>query len=325
MAGAISVEGLSKRFRHWEPNQAMTLQEVVLRGFRRRRRGYFWALSDVSFSVDPGRMVGIMGFNGAGKSTLLRLVAGVGIPDKGRVSIRGRLGTILDLGVGINPELTGRENIYVSGVCSGLTRAEVKERFDSIVEFSELGEFLDYPLRTYSSGMRVRLSFSVAVHIEPEVLLIDEVLAVGDLAFQMKCMDRMRAFKKSGCTGLIVSHAPQTVLDMCDDAIWLDRGRVVAYGAAREVVPQYIDATGVLKRLKAAEPGKQDGTAPPAAAGAPREVVGAPPVDLPEGHAGDRAPLVDGEADSGAASGPPNEPDAESVEVTGSDDRAGDS
>jgi lipopolysaccharide transport system ATP-binding protein len=322
VAGAISVEGLSKRFRHWEPNRAMTFQEVVLRGLRGRRRDYFWALSDVSFSVDAGRMVGIMGFNGAGKSTLLRLVAGVGIPDKGDVTIRGRLGTILDLGVGINPELTGRENIYVSGVCSGLTRAEVKERFDSIVAFSELGEFLDYPMRTYSSGMRVRLSFSVAVHIEPEVLLIDEVLAVGDLAFQMKCLDRMKSFKRDGCTGLIVSHSPQTVLDMCDDAIWLDRGRVVAYGPAREVVMQYVDATGVLKKLQGAAAGSQDATAPPASPDAPREVVDAAAFELPDEEPGDRAGVPRSDGDLGAADGAPDEPEAESVEVTRSDDRA---
>ena len=268
MAGTIAVEGVSKKFRHWEPNMAMTLQEVVMRGFRRRRRGYFWALADVSFQVNPGRMVGIMGFNGAGKSTLLRLVAGVGKPTRGRIDIRGRLGTILDLGVGFNPELTGRENIYISGVCSGLTRREVSERFDSIVAFSEVPEFLDYPLRTYSSGMRVRLAFAVASHIEPEVLLIDEVLAVGDMAFQQKCMDRLQSFKRNGCTGLIVSHAPQAVLNLCDDAIWLDKGRVVAYGPAKDVVAQYVDATGVTRR-------KQPPTAPPPVDAAP------PPLAVP--------------------------------------------
>jgi lipopolysaccharide transport system ATP-binding protein len=244
MAGTIVVEGLSKRFRHWEPNQAMTVQELVLKGFRWRRRDFFWALADVSFQVNPGRMVGIMGFNGAGKSSLLRLVAGVGRPTSGRIDVRGRLGAIIDLGVGFNAELTGRENIFISGVCSGLTRREVTQRFDSIVAFSELSDFLDYPLRTYSSGMRVRLAFAVASHIDPEVLLIDEVLAVGDLAFQKKCMDRMKTFKRNGCTGLIVSHAPQSVLALCDDAIWLDRGRVVAYGPARKVVSQYVEATG---------------------------------------------------------------------------------
>lgn len=246
--GSIKVEGISKRFRRWEPNKAMTFQEVVLRGFRWKRREHFWALTDVSFKVNPGRMVGIMGFNGAGKSTLLRLVAGVGRPTSGRVELRGRVGAILDLGVGFNPELTGRENIFISGICSGLTRREVTERFDSIVAFSELEQFLDFPLRTYSTGMHVRLAFAVASHIEPEILLVDEVLAVGDLAFQKKCSDRMTSFKNNGCTGLIVSHSPDSVLDLCDDAIWLDHGRIVAYGPAEKVVGQYIEATGTSPR-----------------------------------------------------------------------------
>lgn len=251
MAGTIVVEGVSKRFRHWERNRVMTLQELVLRGFRWRRKDYFWALSDISFKVGPGRMVGIMGFNGAGKSTLLRLVAGVGRPTSGRVQIHGRLGAILELGVGFNPELTGRENIIISGVCSGLTRQEVLQRFDAIVAFSELEEFLDFPLRTYSTGMHVRLAFAVASHIEPEVLLIDEVLAVGDMAFQKKCMDRMIGFKQNGCTGLLVSHGPPTVLALCDDAIWLDHGRIVAYGPAADVVGQYVEATGAKGRQTA--------------------------------------------------------------------------
>lgn len=253
MAGTIVVEGVSKRYRHWEPNRAMTLQEVFLRGFRWRRSGFFWALADVSFEVRSGRMVGIMGFNGAGKSTLLRLVAGVGRPTAGRIEVRGRVGTFLELGVGFNPELTGRENIFISGVCTGLTRREVADRFDSIVEFTELEEFLDYPLRTYSSGMHARLAFAVASHIEPEVLLIDEVLGAGDLAFQKKCRDRMISFKRNGCTGLIVSHAPQAVLELCDDAIWLDHGRIVAYGPATEVVAQYVEATGTAHKRPSGE------------------------------------------------------------------------
>lgn len=277
MAGTITVEGVSKKFRHWEPNMAMTIQEVVMRGFRWGRRDFFWALADVSFQVNPGRMVGIMGFNGAGKSTLLRLVAGVGRPTKGKVTIRGRLGTILDLGVGFNPELTGRENIYISGVCSGLTRREVSQRFDSIVAFSEVPEFLDYPLRTYSSGMRVRLAFAVASHIEPEVLLIDEVLAVGDMGFQQKCLDRLKSFKRNGCTGLIVSHSPQSVLNLCDDAIWLDKGRVVAYGPAKDVVAQYVDATGVMRRkLPPTAPAPAHAAPPPLAAPAEPAAASSP-------------------------------------------------
>lgn len=259
MAGTITVKGVSKRFRHWDRSQAMTWQEMVLRGFRWRRREYFLALADVSFTVASGRMVGIMGFNGAGKSTLLRLVAGVGQPTSGRIAIQGRLGAILDLGVGFHPELTGRENIITSAVCSGLTRREVMQRFDEIVAFSELEEFLEYPLRTYSSGMRVRLAFAVASHLEPEVLLVDEVLAVGDMAFQKKCMDRMKSFKRNGCTGMIVSHAPKAVMDLCDDAIWLDHGRVVAHGPAKEVVRQYVEAMGLKTGKPAAEPQEELG------------------------------------------------------------------
>jgi lipopolysaccharide transport system ATP-binding protein len=189
-------------------------------------------------------MVGVIGRNGAGKSTLLRLVAGVGRPTTGRIELHGRVGAILDLGVGFHPELTGRENIITSGVSSGLTRREVLERFDEIVAFSELKQFLDYPLRTYSTGMNLRLAFAVASHIEPEVLLIDEVLSVGDLAFQRKCMDRMARFKKTGCTGLVVSHGPDAVVQLCDDAIWLDHGRILTYGPAAEVVAQYVEAMG---------------------------------------------------------------------------------
>ena len=242
MSGAIIVNELWKRYRHWEPNRAMTFQEVMLKGFRRRQRAYFWALSDISFEVRSGRMVGVMGYNGAGKSTLLRLLAGVGLPTKGRVELRGRIGAILELGVGFHPELTGRENIVTSGISSGLTRREVMQRFDQIVAFSELEDFLDHPLRTYSSGMSLRLAFAVASHIEPDILMIDEVLSVGDLAFQRKCTERLRSFKDGGCTGMIVSHDPDAVLALCDDAIWLDRGRVVAHGPVRMVVAKYVAA-----------------------------------------------------------------------------------
>lgn len=287
MSAPIVVEGLAKRYRRWEPNRAMTLQELALQGFRRRRSNYFWALSDVSFEVNSGRIVGIMGFNGAGKSTLLRLVAGVGRPTAGRIDVRGRLGTFLELGVGFNAELTGRENIIISGVCTGLTRREVAQRFDAIVAFSELQEFLDYPLRTYSSGMQARLAFSVASHIEPEVLLIDEVLAAGDLAFQRKCKNRMLGFKKNGCTGLIVSHSPQAILELCDDVIWLDRGRVVAYGPAQEIVARYVEATGVMPKRPVAEAVKAPGGAPQesvtqaaAPAGGAAEEPAAEPVEV---------------------------------------------
>lgn len=244
MRDPIVVEQLSKRFPIRHADQPMTLQEVFQRGARRLRPAdHFWALEEVSFRVAPGRLVGILGFNGAGKSTLLRLVAGVGRPTKGRVEVAGRVAAMLDLGVGFHPELTGRENIFVSGVTSGLTRREVKRRFDEIVAFSEIEEFIDNPLRTYSAGMHMRLAFAVASNIEPEVLLIDEVLAVGDLRFQQKCMDRIAKFKESGCSGLIVSHAPELVVRLCDEAIWLHQGHLVAHGPAEEVAQQYVEAT----------------------------------------------------------------------------------
>ena len=242
--GAIFVEGLSKAFAHMHADRPMTLQEIFQRGIGRLKpANVFWALDDVSFRVGPGRMMGVLGFNGAGKSTLLRLIAGVGRPNRGRVEVRGRLRTMLDLGTGFHPELTGRENIFVSGVTSGLTRREVAERYDEIVEFSELEAIvLDDPLRTYSTGMHMRLAFSVASSFQPDILLVDEVLAVGDLRFQKKCFDRINRFRSQGGTGLIATHAPELVAQLCDEAIWLHEGRVAAHGSADEVARRYLEA-----------------------------------------------------------------------------------
>jgi lipopolysaccharide transport system ATP-binding protein len=184
-------------------------------------------------------MVGVIGSNGAGKSTLLRLVGSVGQPDEGKVTVNGRIGALLDLGAGFHPDLTGRENVFISGVIAGLTRRQVAERFDSIVEFAELEEFIDNPLRTYSTGMKMRLAFAVAVHIDPDILLVDEVLAVGDMAFQQKCLDRIAQFKEAGCTILLVSHDVGMVRQLCDEVLWLRKGQVVAYGPAEIVTDQY--------------------------------------------------------------------------------------
>lgn len=247
MSGTIIAEGLSKRFPRMHVDHPMTLQEVFQRGARRLKPADFtWALRDASFRIGPGRMVGVLGFNGAGKSTLLRLVAGVGRPTRGRVRVRGRIGAILDLGVGFHPELTGRENVFVAGVTNGLTRQEVADRFDSIVAFAELDDaVLDQSLRTYSTGMHLRLAFAVSSHIEPEVLLIDEVMAVGDLRFQKKCLDRILRFREQGCTGLIASQSPELVVRLCDEAIWLHEGNVAAHGTAQEVANRYLEASGM--------------------------------------------------------------------------------
>ncbi|HEX6387562.1 MAG TPA: ABC transporter ATP-binding protein, partial [Anaerolineae bacterium] len=215
--------------------------EAFVRGLRWLRPAErFWALRDVSFAIPAGRMVGVIGNNGAGKSTLLRLIGGVGRPDVGYVRTHGRIGALLELGAGFHPDLTGRENVFVSGVISGLTRREVQERFHDIVAFAELEAFIENPLRTYSSGMQMRLAFAVAAHIEPDILLIDEVLAVGDVAFQRKCLDRIAQFKAQGCTVVLVSHEATLVRELCDEVLWLQKGQLVAQGAAEVVVSQYL-------------------------------------------------------------------------------------
>jgi len=241
MPDAILVRNVSKSYRLRHPNRPATLQEAVLSGLRHMRCGKrFWGLRDISFSVAPGRAVGLIGRNGAGKSTLLRLVGGVGTPNAGTIQTHGRIHGLFELGPGFHPELTGRENVFISGVVNGLTRREVAGRFDAIVAFAELEEFIDTPLRTYSNGMRMRLAFAVAVHCDPEILLIDEVLAVGDLAFQHKCQERMARFKAQGCTILLASHDAGMVRAFCDEAIWFSSGRIELQGPCGDVVDQYV-------------------------------------------------------------------------------------
>ncbi len=241
MANLIEVNGLSKKFRRYHPGRPWTLQEAILGGLRRMTPvEYLWALKEVTFRVSSGCMLGVIGPNGAGKSTLLRLIGGVGKPDAGSVVVRGPVGALLDLGAGFHPDLTGRENIFVSGVISGLTRREVAERFDSIVDFSELEEFIDSPIHTYSSGMRMRLAFAIAVHTEADILLIDEVLAVGDISFQEKCLKRIKEFKAQGCAIILVSHDEKMIQEFCDEALWLKSGHVMAHGPANLVVSEYV-------------------------------------------------------------------------------------
>jgi lipopolysaccharide transport system ATP-binding protein len=241
MTDAITVRNLSRRFRRYHADRPNTLKEALLRGLRRLGPAeYFWALRDISFNIAPGRMLGVIGPNGAGKSTLLRLVGGVGRPDMGSVAVNGRISALLDLGAGFHPDLTGRENVYINGVIAGLTRKEVTRRFDSIVDFAELERFIDSPLRTYSTGMQMRLGFAVAAHTDPEILLIDEILAVGDLAFQRKCLDRIAQFRELGCTIVLVSHDASSIQKLCDEALWLRQGQLVAYGPADVVVNQYV-------------------------------------------------------------------------------------
>lgn len=256
----IVVRNVGKQFRSYHSERPWTLIEAVTRGFRHLKPAeQFWALRDINFSVRDGETIGIIGKNGAGKSTLLRLIGGVGRPDHGAIQTRGRIGALLELGAGFHPDLTGRENLFISGVISGLTRQQVSERFDSIVDFAELEAFIDSPLRTYSTGMQMRLAFAVAVHIDPEILLIDEVLAVGDINFQNKCLRRIAQFKEQGCTVLLVSHEANLVEKLCDRAIWLRRGEIAAQGAAEMVVSQYVSAmaTETKRRTPLAHPPKR--------------------------------------------------------------------
>jgi lipopolysaccharide transport system ATP-binding protein len=241
VAPAIVVRNVGKRFRRYRAQRPRTLQEAFQRAVSGGRPSeYVWSLQDISFELPRGRAAAIIGANGAGKSTLLRLVGGVGRPDCGTIQVQGRLGALLELGAGLHPELTGRENIFVAGVIGGLTRREVERKFDSIVEFAELQEFVDSPMHAYSTGMQLRLAFATAVHIEPEVLLIDEVLSVGDFAFQRKCLDRISSYRATGCTILLVTHDMETVRRFCDEAILLRAGRMAARGAVDDVVEQYL-------------------------------------------------------------------------------------
>jgi lipopolysaccharide transport system ATP-binding protein len=238
---AVVVKDLGKRFRRYHGDKPATIHEALIRGFRKLGPAeYFWSLKDVNFQIAPGRMVGVVGRNGAGKSTLLRLLGGVGRPDKGSIRVNGRVGGLLTLGAGFHAELTGRENAFVNGVVGGLTRREVKMRLDSIIAFSELEEYIDSPLRVYSTGMQMRLAFSIAIHITPSILLIDEVLAVGDQAFQAKCMKRIAEIKANGATIIVVSHDSGMIQTLCDECLWLRAGRLEAHGDSPSVVKKYL-------------------------------------------------------------------------------------
>ena len=236
---SITVEQLSKRYWLQGPSPR-TFQQALAQAIGALRHSTpFWALRDVSFRVEAGESVGIVGPNGAGKSTLLRLICGLGRPTGGCARIEGRVTALLELGVGFHPHLTGRENLYVSAIVSGLRRAEVDARLNDIVRFAEIEEFIDQPLRTFSSGMQMRLAFSVAVHVDPDVLIVDEVLAVGDVHFQQKCVERIASFQSSGKTLLIVSHDMMMIQRFCSRAIWLQHGQVVADGPADQVTAAY--------------------------------------------------------------------------------------
>jgi lipopolysaccharide transport system ATP-binding protein len=248
MATAISVDGLSKRYSIGEMQGAYgTLRDSLSAAGRRMLQRHhaprdeeIWALRDVSFDVQEGGVLGVIGRNGAGKSTLLKILTRITTPTEGRATIRGRVGSLLEVGTGFHPELTGRENVFLNGSVLGMKRRDIARKFSEIVDFAGVEQFIDTPVKRYSSGMSVRLAFAVAAHLEPEILLVDEVLAVGDAEFQRRCLGRMEDMSDSGRTVLFVSHNMQAVTQLCDRAILLDRGEVVRDGPSNEVVAHYL-------------------------------------------------------------------------------------
>lgn len=235
----VVLDGVGVRFRlHYE--KAMTLKETLIR-FVRRKAGYrdFWALKNVSFVIEPGEAVGILGRNGAGKSTLLKVIAGVFEPTEGKRIVRGRIAPLIELGAGFNAELTGRENVFLNGAVLGRSRAEMQARYQGIVDFAELHDFMDVPIKNYSSGMYARLGFAIATDVDADILLIDEVLGVGDEAFQRKCAARIAAHVSSGKTVLLVSHAAESVEAICQRAIVIWDGHVVFSGPTAEAIAEY--------------------------------------------------------------------------------------
>lgn len=206
-----------------------------------RKRETIWALRDISFEVRCGDILGIIGRNGAGKSTLLKILSRITEPTEGYAEIHGRVGSLLEIGTGFHPELTGRENIYLNGVILGMRRIEIKKKFDEIVGFAEVERFIDTPVKRYSDGMYVRLAFSVAAHLEADILLIDEILAVGDISFQEKCIQKMNNIVRAGRTILLVTHDTEKICNLCKSAIWIDNGRIVKRGPAKEVARSYIE------------------------------------------------------------------------------------
>ncbi|MGH7697207.1 MAG: ABC transporter ATP-binding protein, partial [Candidatus Dormibacteria bacterium] len=244
----VRLEGVSKRFRIYHQRNTTLKQALVERG--RGKYEEFWAVRDVTVDVSEGESLGIIGENGSGKSTLLKCIAGILIQDRGEISVRGRLASLLEVGAGFHPDFSGRENVFLNGAILGLPRRYINSVLDEIVAFAELEQFIDNPVKTYSSGMYTRLGFSIAVHLDPDILVVDEVLAVGDEAFQRRCMERINALRASGRTLIFVSHAMGSVRSVCDRCLWMDHGLPRQLGRVDPVVQAYLDE--VNKREEAA-------------------------------------------------------------------------
>jgi ABC-type polysaccharide/polyol phosphate transport system ATPase subunit len=244
---ALHFDRVDKFFAHHSGQKL--LRERIVEMVRPSARERFQALKEVSFHLDPGESLGLIGHNGAGKSTILNLATGLALPDSGRIEVKGRVAALLELGAGFHPDLTGEENLRINAALSGLTRRQTAGRFEEIVEFSGVRDFIREPLRTYSSGMMVRLAFSVAIHTDPEILLVDEVIGAGDQEFYAKCLDRIQVLQGEGKTMLLASHSLSLIGMLCQRALWLDHGRVVRIGPAAEVVEAYQSGAASAAKL----------------------------------------------------------------------------
>jgi ABC-2 type transport system ATP-binding protein/lipopolysaccharide transport system ATP-binding protein len=233
----ISIRNVSKTFKIYR-DKPLTMKEKILK-LRSNEYSNFYALNDVSIDINKGETIGLIGHNGCGKSTLLKLITKILYPDSGEINVYGRISSLIELGAGFHPDFTGRENIYINASIFGLSRKEINEKIETIIEFSELGEFIENPVRTYSSGMYMRLAFSVAINVNPEILLIDEILSVGDANFQKKCFEKIEGFKREGATILIVAHDLATIERICDRVIWLNEGSIKEQGDADRVINLY--------------------------------------------------------------------------------------
>ncbi len=284
---AIEVDHVTKVYRRYaRRRQFATLKSALLGGTLVRDLNSdekFAAVRDVSFDVRAGCTFGVIGRNGSGKSTMLKLVAGITKPTEGHVRVDGRVSALIELGAGFHPEISGRENVFINGIMLGLTKRDITRRFDEIVEFAEMGDFIDAPVKTYSSGMYMRLGFAVAIHVDPAVLLVDEVLAVGDEAFTHKCLDKFAEFRRRGKTILLVTHNLQLVERFCDEALWLDAGRARGSGDPRRVVDEYVsDVAKSEERHLAAEDARARQVVAVASPPAPEPAAEqAPPADAP--------------------------------------------
>ncbi len=233
--GSIKFDQVSKQYHKGK----LLLKEALLDVFKPAKQETFWALKDINFEVNPGETVGVIGPNGSGKSTLLKLLAGVAYPTSGKIQVKGRVAPLIELGAGFHAELTGRENIYINGTILGLSKKEIDNRIDEIIDFAELKDFVDTPIKHYSSGMFMRLGFSVAVHVEPDILLVDEILAVGDAHFQEKSFAKMKEFKEKGVTMIIVSHAKESIQKFCDKGLYISYGEQKFFGPVDEAIKMY--------------------------------------------------------------------------------------